>query len=160
MPTPRPSRDHIDELDLLEAGRRLGPANVRPPQVKLGKLADGGVAPAIMAIVERGVRRRPALARTPQAEVELAMDERYPPVRIVFGERMVLVEDGPAVAPDLRVRGALPDLVSLMVAPLLGGVPSPINARGRAALGMVALGRVRIEGRLGMMRRMLSLIRI
>lgn len=88
------------------------------------------------------------------------MDERYPPVRIVFGERMVLVEDGPAVAPDLRVRGALPDLVSLMVAPLLGGVPSPINARGRAALGMVALGRVRIEGRLGMMRRMLSLIRI
>jgi hypothetical protein len=114
----------------------------------------------VLAIVERGVRRRPVLARALRAEVELALEEPYPPVRVVFGDRVVLVEDGPAVAPDLRVRGTLSDLVSLMVAPLLGGLPSPINARGRAALGMVALGRVRIEGRLGMMRRLLSLIRI
>jgi hypothetical protein len=71
----------------------------------------------------------------------------------------VLVEDGEAVAPDLRVHGALPDLVSLLVAPLLGGLPSPINARGRAALGKVALGHVRIEGRLALVRRLLRLIR-
>jgi hypothetical protein len=133
---------------------------VRPPQVKLGRLAGGGLAPAILAIVERGARRRPALARTLRAEVELALESPYPPVRIAFGDRVVLVEDGPAVAPDLRIKGTLADLVSLMVAPLLGGLPSPINSRGRAALGMVALGRVRIEGRLGMMRRFLSLIRL
>src|SRR5205807_4856091 len=137
-----------------ESGRGRPPRSephVRPPQVRLGRIEQGGLAPAILAIVERGVRRRPALARALQAEVELAMEEAYPPVRVVFGERMVLVEDGPSVAADLRIEGALPDLVSLMVAPLLGGLPSPINARGRAALGMVALGRVRIEGRLGLM---------
>jgi hypothetical protein len=123
-------------------------------------MTEGGLAPAILAIVERGVRRRPGLANRLRAEVELAFEEAYPPVRVVFGERLVLVEDGSAVAPDLRVEGSLPDLISLMVAPLLGGVPSPINARGRAALGMVALGRVRVEGRLGLMRRLLILIRV
>ena len=102
----------------------------------------------------------PALARALRAEVELHFEERYPPVRIVFGDRLVLVEDGPGVAPDLQVDGSLPDLISLMVAPLVRGVPSPIDARGRAALGMVALGRVRIEGRLGLMRKFLSLIRV
>ena len=90
-----------------------------------------------MAIIERGVRRRPSLASGLHAEIELDLEEGYPPVRIVFGDRLVLVEDGPAVAPDIRVQGSLPDLISLMVTPLWGGLPNPINARGRAALGMV-----------------------
>ena len=141
------------------AGAGHGTAH-HPPHVRLGGLSEGGLAPAIMAIVERGARHRPALAHTLSAEVELTFEERYPPVRIVFGERIVLVEDGPAVAPDLRVVGSLADQISLMVAPLIGGLPSPINARGRAALGMVAGGRVRIEGRLGLMRRFLRIIRI
>jgi hypothetical protein len=113
-----------------------------------------------MAIVERGVWRRPALANSLHAEIELAIEEDYPPVRIVFGDSLILVEDGRAAAPDLRVKGKLADLISLMVAPLVGGVPSPIAPRGRAALGMVALGRVRIEGRISLMRRFLRLIRI
>ncbi len=49
-----------------------------------------------MAIVERGVQRRPDQARALRLEVELQMEESYPPVRIVFGEDGVLVEDGPA----------------------------------------------------------------
>jgi hypothetical protein len=113
-----------------------------------------------MAIVERGVRHRPALASALAAEVELLFGGVYPPVRIVFDERAVLVEDGPAVAPDLRIDASLPDQISLMVTPLLGGVPSPINPRGRAALGMFAGGRMRIEGRIGLLRRFLGVIRI
>jgi hypothetical protein len=150
------------ELDIAEGqrGQRRQRHSVQAPQVRLGALADGGVAPAIMAIVERGVRRRPSLASGLQAEIELNLEEGYPPVRIVFGDRVVLVEDGPAVAADIRVKGSLPDLISLMVTPLWGGLPNPINARGRAALGMVALGRVRIEGRIGLMRRLISVIRI
>jgi hypothetical protein len=81
-------------------------------------------------------------------------------VRIAFGEKRVLVEDGAASAPDLRIYGTLPDLVRLMIAPLVGGVPNPIAARGRAALGLVALRRVRVEGRLGLMRQFLALIRL
>jgi len=130
------------------------------PEVRLGRLADGGVAPAIMAIVDRGVRQRPHLAGDLRAEVELDMGKRYPPVRIVFDEGTVLVEDGASKRPDLRVSGQLPDLVSLMVAPLVGGLPNPIDRRGRAALGMVALGRVRVDGKLGLLRRFLGVIRV
>ena len=136
------------------------PGDPAPPTVRLGTLADGGLAPAIMAIVERGVNRRPARARALAIEVELRMEESYPPVRIVFGSDGVLVEDGPARAPALRISGALSDLVALLVAPLLGGVPSPIDARGRAALGMFASRRVRIQGGLGLMRSFLRVIRL
>jgi hypothetical protein len=48
----------------------------------------------------------------------------------------------------------------MMVAPVLGGIPSPVHSRGRAALGKVMLGRVRVEGRLGLMRRLLAIVRI
>jgi hypothetical protein len=130
------------------------------PQVKLGAFGEGSLAPAIMAIVERGVRLRPAMAAVLRVEVELSFEEGYPPVRVVFAEGLVLVGDGPVEAPDLRVRGRLPDLISLMVAPMLGGLPSPMNSRGRAALGMVMLRRVQVEGRIGLMRRMLAVIRI
>ena len=130
------------------------------PPVRLGTLRDGGLAPVILAILERGVHQRPALVSGLRAEVELSTMGQFPPVRIVFGEAVVLVEDGNAVSPDLRVEGALGDLVSLMVAPLFRGLPSPVRSRGRAAIGMVVLRRVRIEGRLGLTRRLLALIRV
>ena len=144
-----------------QPGRAGGaPGGEAPPTVRLGELAQGGLAPAIMAIVERGVNRRPERARALGIEVELRMEESYPPVRIVFDGDAVLVEDGPARAPALRIGSALPDLVALLVAPVLAGVPSPIDARGRAALGMVASRRVRIQGRLGLMRSFLAVVRL
>jgi hypothetical protein len=130
------------------------------PEIRLGALEQGGLAPAILAIVERGIRHRPELAAGLDADVELVASGEHPPVRIAFRQRMVVVEDGPAEDPDLRITGSLGDLTSLMVAPLVGGLPSPVRARGRAALGLVALRRVRIEGRLGLTRRFLSLIRV
>jgi hypothetical protein len=129
------------------------------PNVALGELVDGGLAPAIMAIVDRGVRRKPQLAFGLDAEVELVMPG-HPPVRISFGEPLVCVEDGAAPRPDLRVSGALADLVALMVAPLVGAVPNPIDRRGRAAIRMVANGRIRVEGRLALLRRFLELISV
>jgi hypothetical protein len=131
-----------------------------PPMVRLGELTPGGLAPAIMAIVERGVRRHPARSRSLRCEVELCLEESYPPVRIVFGEDGVLVEDGSAIDPDLRVRGRLGDLISLMAAPALRGVPVPIGARGRAALGTLVSRRVRIQGRTGLMRELLAVLRV
>ena len=133
---------------------------VAAPEVRLGRLAEGGVAPAIMAIVDRGVRQRPALSSDLRAEIELDMGSRYPPVRIVFDDHDVLVEDGPASAPDLRIDGSLGDQIALMVAPILGGLPSPMNARGRAALGTVLSGRVRIHGSFGLLRRFLGVIHV
>jgi len=72
--------------------------------------------------------------------------------------RLGALADG-GLAPALRISGALPDLVALLMAPLLGGVPSPIDSCGRAALGLFASRRVRIDGGLGLMRRFLGVIR-
>jgi hypothetical protein len=130
------------------------------PEVKLGRLQEGGVAPAIMAIVDRGVSRRPHLASGLYAEIELDMGSRYPQVRIAFENGTVLVEDAEAERPDLRISGQLPDLVSLMVMPLVGGLPNPIDRRGRAALGLLAFRRVRVEGKLALMRRFLGVIQV
>ena len=74
------------------------------PQVKLGRLVEGGVAPAIMAIVDRGVKERPHVSSGLRAEVELEMGKRYPPVRILFGEGHVLVEDYPGVGKTALAR--------------------------------------------------------
>jgi hypothetical protein len=133
---------------------------VPPPEVRLGQLISGGLAPAIMAIVERGVRRRPALARTLDVEAELAVDNGFPPVRIVFSPDEVLVEDGPAQAPALRVRGELGDLIGLLMTPHLRGVPVPFGTHGRNALTLVASRRIRVQGRIALLRRMLGVIRI
>jgi hypothetical protein len=130
------------------------------PEVRLGALREGGLAPAIMALVERGVRERPDQARALELEVELQLEEIYPPVRIVFDHDGVLVEDGPAVAPGLRISGTLPDLAAMMVAPTVRGVPSPMDARGRAAIGLFTSRRVRIQGRIGALRSFVSLIRL
>ena len=130
------------------------------PEVRLGTLREGGLAPAIMALVERGVKERPDQARALRLEVELQLEDIYPPVRIVFGDDGVLVEDGPAVAPGLRISGSLPDLAALMVAPTLGGVPSPIDPRGRAAIGLFTSKRVRIQGRVGVLRSFIGVIRL
>ena len=139
---------------------RTGFSHPGAPEVRLGALSEGGLAPAIMAIVERGVTRRPDQARALGIEVELRMEESYPPVRIVFEADVVLVEDGPGRSPALQISGALPDLVAVLVTPLVGGVPSPMNARGRAALGMLASRRVRIQGGLGLLRSFLGVIRL
>lgn len=143
-----------------EQGPATPVGNAGAPEVRLGELMTGGLAPAILGIVDRGVRRRPVPARALRAEVELTIEDGYPPVRIVFGEDDVLVEDGRSHTPDVRIRGALPDLISLLVAPAVGGWPNPMSARGRAALQLVASRRVRVEGRISLMRRVLSVIRV
>jgi hypothetical protein len=130
------------------------------PPVRLGALREGGLAPAIMALIERGVRERPDEARALRLEVELQLEDIYPPIRIVFGDDGVLVEDGPALAPGLRISGTLPDLAAMMIAPTVGGVPSPMNARGRAAIGLFTSRRVRIQGRIGALRSFVSIIRL
>lgn len=130
------------------------------PEVRLGTLREGGLAPAVMAIIDRGVRRRPDLARALLVEVELSFREQHPPVRISFGEQVVLVEDGPATSPALRIDGQLGDHIALMVVPVVGGVPSVFDARGRAALGMVVSRRVKIQGSIALLRRFLGVIHV
>ena len=160
------SAEDFTAADALEAETDLDPGISGPPPVqavptvRLGRVIPGGLAPAMLAIVERGVRRRPGMAAALRVEVELTVAGGHPPIRIAFGTDTVLVEDGPAHAPALRVRGELADLIGLLVAPSLGGVPLPFGARGRNAVSLVTSRRVRARGRIGLLRRLLALLRI
>jgi len=127
------------------------------PRVRLGELAEGGIAPSIFALVEHGVDKRPELATQTIGEVELRFDEGYPPVRIEFAGQEILVEDGPG-RPDLVVSGSMPDIVHLTATPLVGGVPSPTSGRGRAALARMARGRVKLEGDRALGRKLLRIL--
>ncbi|MBO0769164.1 MAG: hypothetical protein J2O48_10830 [Solirubrobacterales bacterium] len=151
------------ELDAIDPGRTQ-PAPTRPerraPLVQIGRIQDGGLAPAVAAIVERGVRRRPQLAPG-ELEVELKVEGPYPATRILFSGSKVLVEDAHAEAPQLRVEGPLTDLIHLMSAPVaVFGLPNPIRPHGRAALSKVATGRVRFEGPMALRRRLLQLLHV
>ena len=136
------------------------PSNGRSPEVRLGATADDGIAASIFVLVERGAARRPALAMEMSGRIELRFEEGLAPVRLVFEEGAVVVEDGAWEAPDLRVTGRLPHVVALTVAPLVGGVPNPATVRGRSALAKVAAGHVRVEGDRALGRRLLRLLAI
>ena len=127
------------------------------PDVRLGTTADDGIAASIFVLVERGAARRPALAIEMRGRIELRFEESLAPVRLVFEDGVVVVEDGAWDTPDLRVSGRLPHVVALTVAPLVGGVPNPATVRGRSALAKVAGRQVRLEGDRALGRQLLRL---
>ncbi len=135
-----------------------------PPKVKLGRMAPNGIAPSLYGLVEHGAKRRPGVARALRGKVEIRFSEGFAPVRMEFGGDGVVVEDADGSKkgwkPDLLIQGALPDIVQLAAAPLVGGVPKPTDARGRAALARVASRKVRIEGSPLLARRLLKLLEI
>lgn len=116
----------------------------------------GSVAAGILALVERGVERRPELAREP-ATVRLRFREGWPPVLIELGD-VVRVSDDDHTPADVEIRATLPDLITLLSAPLRGGIPSPTSAPGRAALGRLLGGEVQIDGLRSTARRLLRLM--
>ena len=130
------------------------------PDVRLGTTADDGIAASIFVLVERGAARRPALAIEMRGRIELRFEESLAPVRLVFEEGAVVVEDGACDEPDLRISGRLPHVVALTVAPLVGGVPNPATVRGRSALAKVAGRQVRLEGDRALGRQLLRLLAI
>lgn len=137
------------------------------PVLRLGRLADDGIAPSVYALVERGALRRPSLARDARGVVELHFREEISPVRIHFGEAEIVVEDAHAdravsglrpPEPDLVVSGRLPDIIRLTTAPTVAGLPSPIDRRGLTALGHLARGRVQVRGDRSLGRRLMALM--
>jgi hypothetical protein len=136
----------------------------RPTTVRLGRLVENGVAPSIYGLLERGIERRPTVVAQMRGRVVFRFAEGFAPLRIGFKARTVVVEDGDMRNPDVVISGSLPDIVHFLTVPMLrgrlGGVPDPRGRRGRAALGRVARGRVRIEGERALARRLLQLLAI
>ena len=144
--------------------RQTSSGGRRAPSARLGRLREDGVAPSILGLVERGIARDPGLAAEMRGRVVFRFAEDFSPVRIRFGPRSVTVEDGDVRKPDLAIAGRLPDIVHLATVPTLGGrlggVPNPVDARGRAALGRIASGRVSVEGDRALARRLIRLLAV
>jgi hypothetical protein len=139
-------------------------ADGRAPSIRLGRMVEDGVAPSIFGLVERGISREPGLAAEMRGRVVFRFEEEFSPLRINFRPRSVVVEDGDLRKPDLVIAGRLPDIVHFATVPTLRGrlrgVPDPRRARGRAALGRLASGRVRIEGDNALARHLLRLLSV
>jgi hypothetical protein len=135
------------------------PAEIRVP-VRLENVSEDSVAATILALVERGVLLRPELAATMESSVQLHFLEGYPPVRIDFCGQEIIVSDTTPEdrAYDLAIEGRLPDVVTLIAAPLAGGLPKPTSGAGRAALARLADGRVEFNGSLQIGRELLRLL--
>lgn len=123
-------------------------------QVHLGQIGDASIAATVYAIVDRAVHHRPeVVAELEGTTVKMRLGDSYWPVRIRFGEDRVEVADDDGGPADLVVEGTLPDLQTLLTAPLLKGVP-----RSKAALARLADGRVRLDGPVAVGRRLLRLL--
>jgi len=127
-------------------------------------MTEDGVAPSIFGLIERGIARDPGLVAEMRGRVVFRFAEDFTPLRIAFRPRIVVVEDGDLRKPDLVIAGRLPDIVHFATVPTLRGalhgVPDPRAARGRAALGRLARGRVRLDGDSKLARRVLRLLAV
>ena len=123
-------------------------------KVTLGTVGDASIAAAVFAIVDRAVAKRPEVVEELAGrDVRLELGEGYWPVRVRFGRHAVEVADDDGSPADLTIHGTLPDVQTLLVAPLTRGVP-----RSRAALARLADGRVALDGPLSLGRAVLRLL--
>jgi hypothetical protein len=127
-------------------------------------MVEDGIAPSILGLIERGIAREPELAAQLRGRVVFRFRDDFSPLRVTFRPRIVVIEDGDLRKPDLVISGRLPDIVHMATVPMLGGrlhgVPDPRQARGRAALGRLASGRVHIEGDTALARRVMRLLAV
>ena len=141
-----------------------GDSNGKAPSVRLGRMVEDGVAPSIFGLIERGIAREPGLAAEMRGRVVFRFAEDFSPLRITFRPRSVVVEDGDARKPDLVIEGSLPDIVHFATVPTLRGrlhgLPDPRQPRGRAALGRLASGRVKVDGDNALARRLIRLLAV
>jgi hypothetical protein len=127
-------------------------------------MVEDGVAPSIFGLIERGISREPGLASRMRGRVVFRFAEEFSPLRISFKPKSVVVEDGDLRKPDLVITGRLPDIVHFATVPTLGGrlhgLPDPRQPRGRAALGRLASGRVKVDGDNALARRLIRLLAV
>jgi hypothetical protein len=99
-------------------------------------------------LIEANLLRSPGRARLLRpAVVELEALDAGTLATVRLRPGRVEVVDGPSgPRADVRIRATGRDLLELAAAPLRFGLPDPLRAEGRAVLGAVATGRVRVAG--------------
>ena len=118
------------------------------PEVVLADAEPNGLARMLAGLLEANLDRRPgraALLRPAVVEVDAA--DAGVVVTVRLDGRGVRVSNGAAAPrPDVRVRASGHDLLALSAAPLRFGFPDPLRREGRAVLGLIVSGKVRVSG--------------
>ena len=107
-----------------------------------------GLARMLAGLLEGNLARRPeraALLRPAVVEVD-ATDAGVAVTVRLDGERVRVSNGTGGPRPDVRVRATGHDLLALSAAPLRYGFPDPFRREGRAVLGRIASGNVRVSG--------------
>lgn len=118
------------------------------PEVVLADAEPNGLARMLAGLLEGNLARRPeraALLRPAVVEVD-ATDVGVAVTVRLDGERVRVSNGTGGPRPDVRVRGSGHDLLALSAAPLRFGFPDPFRREGRAVLGRIASGKVRVSG--------------
>lgn len=116
--------------------------------VVLADAEPNGLARMLAGLLEGNLARRPeraALLRPAVVQIDAADAGVAVTVRLDAGR--VRVSNGAAgPRPDVRVRASGHDLLALSASPLRFGFPDPFRREGRAVLGRIASGKVRVSG--------------
>jgi hypothetical protein len=116
--------------------------------VVLSDAEPNGLARMLAGLLEGNLARRPeraALLRPAVVQVDAA--DAGVAVTVRLDGAGVRVSNGTATPrPDVRVRASGHDLLALSAAPLRYGFPDPLRREGRAVLGRIASGKVRVSG--------------
>ncbi len=128
--------------------------------VSLGPTAENSIAAAIFAMVDRSVALRPEVAAELDGRIRLVFDEGFHAVVVDASEPGIVVGDDDGQPVEAEIAAPLADHVALITTPLARGIPSPFRREGRAALGRLAGGHVRIGGRRALALKFLQLLSI
>jgi hypothetical protein len=128
--------------------------------VSLGATRENSIAAAIFAMVDRSVALRPEIAAELQGRIRLVFDEGFHPVVVDADAPGIVVSDDDGEPVHAEIAAPLSDHVRLITSPLTKGLPSPFKREGRAALGRLAGGHVRIGGSRGLALQLLKLLSI
>jgi hypothetical protein len=117
-------------------------------EVVLDDRDPSGLALMLADLLRANLERDPSRARLVRGStVQLHAVDAGVMVTVRLRPGRIAVADGsPRPPARLRIRADAQDLLALASAPLALGLPNPFDRRGRAMLGAVASGRVRISG--------------
>lgn len=118
------------------------------PEVVLADAEPNGLARMLAGLLEANLARRPeraALLCPAVIEIDAA-DAGVAVTLRLDGERVRVSNGTGGPRPDVRVRASGHDLLALSAAPLRFGFPDPFRREGRAVLGRIASGEVRVSG--------------
>jgi hypothetical protein len=106
-----------------------------------------GLASMLEALLRANLDREPARRRLlGRGVVELVARDADVSAVVDLSPNAPLVSAGPALEADVRIAASSDDLLALAAAPLRFGCPDPLRPEGRAVLGAIVRGRVRIVG--------------